>query len=92
MVKGQGVEYRRDEKRTYRRKPGGGRKPLDPRRVLESVFYVLRTGIQRKTLPKEYGAASISISANGRRSVADVAGIAYDLLAGIGWEWQSEVW
>jgi putative transposase len=24
--------------------------------------------------------------------VADVAGIAYDLVAGIGWEWQSEAW
>jgi hypothetical protein len=51
-------EHRRDEKRTYRRKPGGGRKPLDPRRVLEGIFYVLRTGIQWKALPKEYGAAS----------------------------------
>jgi transposase len=26
--------------------------------VLEAVFYVLRTGIQWKALPKEYGAAS----------------------------------
>jgi transposase len=48
-------EYRRDEKRTCRRKPGGGRKPTDPRRVLEGIFSVLRTGIQWKALPKEYG-------------------------------------
>jgi transposase len=49
---------RRDEKRIYRGKPGGGRKPIDPRLVPEGIFHVLRTGIQWKALPKEYGSAS----------------------------------
>jgi len=31
---------------------------LEARRVLAGIFYVLRTGIQWKALPKEYGAAS----------------------------------
>jgi transposase len=48
---------KRKENKTYRRRPGAGRKPIPPRRVLEAVFYVLRTGIQWKALPKEYGAA-----------------------------------
>lgn len=42
----------------YKRKPGGGRKPLPKRQVLEGIFYVLRTGCQWKALPKEYGAAA----------------------------------
>ena len=42
----------------YKRKPGEGRKPLDKRKVLEGIFYVLRTGCQWKALPKEYGASS----------------------------------
>ncbi|MDR2068364.1 MAG: transposase, partial [Spirochaetaceae bacterium] len=35
----------RDTTREYRRKPGGGRPAMDPRKVLEAIFYVLRTGI-----------------------------------------------
>jgi transposase len=60
------LEHQWDETHSYKRKPGGGRKPIAPRRVLEGIFYVLRTSIQWKALPKEYGAAS-SISANGHR-------------------------
>ena len=36
----------RDGKKTYLRKPGGGRPPMDKRMVLKAIFYVLRTGIQ----------------------------------------------
>jgi transposase len=89
-------EHRRDEKRTYRGKPGGGRKPIDPRRVLGGIFYVLRTGIQWKALPKEYGAAS---SIHQYFSEWAEAGfflrmwqeglLSYDELKGLGWEWQS---
>jgi transposase len=89
-------EHRRDEKRTYRRKPGGGRKPTDLRRVLEGIFYVLRTGIQWKSLPKEYGAASSIhqyfsewVEAGFFRRMWQEGLLAYDLLAGLGWEWQS---
>jgi transposase len=48
----------RETAREYRRKPGGGRPAMDPRKVLEAIFYVLRTGIQWKALPKAFGAAS----------------------------------
>jgi transposase len=49
---------KRDNSTEYQRKPGGGRRAMEPRRVLEAIFYVLRTGIQWKALPKEFGAAS----------------------------------
>ena len=43
----------------YKRKPGGGRKPIPPRRIFEAIMYVLRTGCQWKALPKEiYGSPS----------------------------------
>jgi transposase len=48
----------RDQNKEYQRKPGGGRPPLAPWKVLEAIFYVLRTGIQWKAHPKEFGAAS----------------------------------
>ena len=51
-------ERRRRPRRKYHRKPGGGRKPLDARRVFEGIVFVLRTGIQWKALPKDYGASS----------------------------------
>jgi transposase len=96
QVKGFIPQRRRDGKKTYRRKAGAGRKPLPPRQVPEGIFYVLRTGIQWKALPKEYGAAS-SI----RQYFSDWAEagfflrmwqeglIAYDVMKGLGWEWQS---
>ena len=31
---------------TYTRKPGGGRKPKDPRLVFEGIVFVLHTGCQ----------------------------------------------
>ena len=57
-VKGLIPERKRDETKEYKRKPGGGRKALVPRRVLEAIFFVMRTGIQWKALPKEFGASS----------------------------------
>ncbi|KXK46392.1 transposase [Nitrosomonas europaea] len=41
--------------RIYMHKPGGGRKPKDPRLVFEAIVYVLRTGCQRKALPRMAG-------------------------------------
>jgi transposase len=89
-------ERKREEGRTYQRKPGGGRKPLPPRQVLKAIFFVLRTGIQWKALPVEYGAAS---SVHEYFSKWAQAGffmrlwqkglISYEELHGIGWEWQS---
>ena len=51
-------ERERDSNKTYKRKPGGGRPPMEPRRVLEAIFYVLRTGIQWNALPKTFGSSS----------------------------------
>src|SRR6516162_280720 len=51
-------ERQRKPKQQYTRKAGGGRKPLAPRRVFEGIVFVLRTGIQWKALPKDYGASS----------------------------------
>jgi transposase len=89
-------QRKRDEHKTYQRKPGAGRKPVSPRRVLDGIFYVLRTGIQWKALPKAYGAAS---SIHQYFSDWAQAGfflrmwqeglISYDELKGLGWEWQS---
>ena len=44
---------KRDKEKLYRRKVGGGRKPLEARKVFSAIVYVLRTGIQWKALPKE---------------------------------------
>lgn len=80
----------------YKRKPGGGRKPMSPRKVFSAIVYVLRTGIQWKALPKEFGSAS-SIHAYFRkweqagffRKLWTAGLVEYDELEGIAWEWQS---
>jgi transposase len=82
--------------RKYKRRPGGGRKRIPPRKVFEAIVFVLRTGCQWKALPKEYGSAS-SIHAYflkwkrcgvflrmWRRGLAE-----YDEMQGIAWAWQS---
>lgn len=87
----------RDPQKDYRRKPGGGRKPLDYRRVFEGIVYVLRTGIQWKALPKEQYGSPSSIHAYFRKwEKAGVfralwqAGLAeYDDMEGLSWRWQS---
>jgi transposase len=88
---------RRDPAKSYKRKPGGGRKPLEPRRVFEAIVYVLRTGIQWKALPKDIFGSPSSIHAYfrtwekagffealWRKGLAE-----YDDMVGIAWEWQS---
>lgn len=87
----------RDSARVYRRKAGGGRKPLPPRRVFEGIVYVLRTGCQWKSLPKERFGSASSIHGYFRSWLAAGfflnlwrAGLAeYDEMVGIAWEWQS---
>src|SRR6266478_8789643 len=84
-------------KRTYARKPGGGRKPKAPRQVFEAIVYVLRTGCQWKALPRElFGSASAIhkrfleweqagfFSALWRARLAE-----HDEMEGIAWRWQS---
>ena len=87
---------KRDENKKYKRKVGGGQKPLDSRKVFEGILYVLRTGCQWKAVPKEYGASS-SIHRYFQYWLSEglflklwILGLnLYDELEGIGWEWQS---
>lgn len=88
---------KRDPKRSYKRKSGGGRKPLDPRKVFEAIVYVLRTGIQWKALPKEKFGSPSSVHTYFQEWEGDgfflrlwKAGLnEYDEMEGIAWEWQS---
>jgi transposase len=89
-------KHERARGRKYKRRPGGGRKPMEPRRVFAAIVYVLRTGCQWKALSKEYGSASsvhqyfLEWKRLGvfvkmwRRGLAE-----YDEMEGIAWAWQS---
>ena len=57
-VKDEIPQRKRDTNKEYKNKPGQGRKPIPPRKILEGILYVLRTGCQWKAVPKEYGAGS----------------------------------
>lgn len=88
---------RREPEKSYRRRPGGGRKPMNQRRVFAAIVYVLRTGIQWKALPKEYFGSASAIHAYFLRWANEglfarlwQAGLAeYDDMEGIAWRWQS---
>ena len=77
-------------------KPKGGRPRNDDRRMMEAIFYVLRTGIQWKALPRSMGAGS---SVHDRFQEWRQAGVFramwatglrdYDSVVGIEWEWQA---
>jgi transposase len=88
---------KRDRRRKYKRKPGGGRKPLDLRKVFEGIVFVLRTGCQWKALPEDRFGSASSIhkyfqawKRQGvfirlwRKGLAE-----YDDMEGIAWTWQS---
>jgi len=86
----------RNPDKNYQRRPGGGRSPMDPRRVLEAIFYVLRTGIQWKALPSSFGAASavhqyfMFWCEKGFFQALWAAGLSqYDEAKGIDWTWLS---
>ena len=87
---------KRDASRIYQRRRGGGRKPMDSRKVFCAIVYVLRTGIQWKALPREFGSAS-SVHAYFRKWAEAgfflrlwKKGLAeYDEMEGIAWSWQS---
>ena len=95
-VKDEIPKRQRDENKTYKNKPGQGRKPIPPRKVLEGILYVLRTGCQWKAVPKEYGAGS---SLHKYFQECEAVGFfeklwamaleEYDKEKGISWEWQS---
>jgi len=72
-----------------------GRPPLDIRRVMNGIFYVLRTGCQWKMMPKEYGSGSSAhryfqrwVKAGVFKKMWKRCLKEYDELKGIKWEWQ----
>jgi transposase len=86
----------RESEHGYQRKPGGGRPPMESRKVLEAIFYVLRTGIQWKALPRSFGASSsvhryfIFWCGQGFFKALWIAGLMqYDEAQGIDWTWLS---
>jgi len=87
----------RDAKRLYQRKPGGGRKPMDFRRVFEGIVFVLRTGCQWKSLPKERFGSASSVHKYFRMWLKEGFFLAlwrkglaeYDDMEGIKWVWVS---
>jgi transposase len=88
--------HKRDKNRTYKRKAGGGRKPPDYRKILEGIFYVLRTGCQWKAMPAEFGKGSnihryfqLWEQAGFFKVIWTYALEEYDDLKGIEWEWKS---
>jgi transposase len=88
--------YQRDTNKEYKRKEGGGRKAPCYRRILEGIFYVLRTGCQWKAMPEEFGKGSnihryfqLWERAGFFEAIWAYALEEYDDLKGIDWEWQS---
>ena len=87
---------RRDPNKTYQRRRGAGRKPMEYRTAFEGIVFVLRTGIQWKALPKEYGSSS-SVHRYFQKWAKEglflklwKKGLAeYDEMEGIAWRWQS---
>ncbi len=95
-IEGYIPRHRRDPQRKYQHAPGQGRRPIPARKVLEGIFYVLRTGCQWKAVPREYGSGS-TIHRRFQEwqrvgffeKIWALALTEYDELEGIGWEWQS---
>ena len=82
----------------YKRRAGGGRKPVPARKIFSAIVYVLRTGIQWKALPKErFGCCPSAVHRRFQEWEKDgfflrlwKKGLQeYDELEGIAWEWQS---
>ncbi len=79
-----------------RKKPGGGRPPVDDRAVFSGIIYILRTGCQWKAVPSRFGSGSTLHLRFQQWERAGVwrrlwrAGVAeYDELEGIVWRWQA---
>lgn len=89
--------FRRNSNRVYKRKPGGGRKPIPSRRIFGAIIYVLRTGCQWKALPKERFGSPSAVHAHFLRwmkagffvSLWRASLAEYDEMEGIAWHWQS---
>lgn len=80
----------------WHRSPKGGRPPLDPRRVADGIYYILRTGCQWKAAPREYGSGSalhnyfqLWTRRGVFRKLWKEGLVAYDRRRGIRWTWQT---
>jgi transposase len=69
---------------------------MPPRKILEAIFYIMRTGIQWNAIPKEFGSSSslhryfMYWCEKGFFQALWVAGLtAYDEVKGIDWTWLS---
>ena len=87
---------KRERGRQYQRKAGAGRKPMPARQVFSAIVYVLRTGMQWKALPREFGSASAvhQYFQNWHRAgffqkLWQVGLAEFDGMHGIAWQWQS---
>lgn len=74
----------------------GGRPRVDTRRVMDGIFFVLRTGCQWKAVPKSVGTGSTLhryfqewVTSGVFRRLWEGGLLEYDELQGIQWEWQS---
>ncbi len=80
----------------FKRKKSGGSPPLDFRRILNGIFYLLKTGCQWGSLPACYGSKS-AVHEHFQRWVhagvfAEIFRLSvedYQELNGIEWEWQA---
>jgi transposase len=85
-------QHSRNESQTYKRKPGGGGKPPDKRKIFEAILYVLRTGCQWKSIPQGSNVHRYfqlwSASGFFEAIWADAL-YEYNELKGLDFEWQS---
>ena len=77
-------------------RPKRGRPPLDPRRVADGIYYVMRTGCPWKAAPREYGSGSSLhryfqqwCERGVFRKLWKQGLVEYDRRKGISWRWQS---
>ena len=90
---------KRDPNKTYQRKRGAGRKPMEMRKVFEAIVFVLRTGIIWNALPRKEFENITSQAVHKKFMQWSRAGffqklwhaglMEYDEMEGIAWEWQS---
>lgn len=83
--------------RDYKRRQGGGRKPVMPRQIFSAIVYVLRSGCPWKALPRRFGSAStvhrhfLEWERKGFFSAFWSDGLAeHDEMEGIGWVWERD--
>lgn len=82
--------------RGNKRKNIGGRPPADPRKVVEGILYILRTGCQWNAAPREFGSGKTlhkyfqKWSRRGLFKKMWKVGLSeYDEVKGIDWQWQA---